>query len=84
MRFLGLAEMIVLGITLIAAGLILACGSVIFRFFSTEVPASSEASPVEEPFRIDDQMWRRQQDEVLEDISLPAEHVPTDRKRRDE
>jgi hypothetical protein len=76
--------MIVLGITLIAAGLTLVWGSVIFRFFRTDVPAFSEASPVEEPFRIDDQMWRRQQDEILEDISLPAEHVPTERERRDQ
>ena len=77
--------MIALGITLIAAGLTLVWGSVIFRFFRTDEPAFSEASPIEEPFRIDDQMWRRQQDELLEDSSsLPAEYAPTDRKRRDE
>jgi hypothetical protein len=75
--------MIALGIALIVAGLTLVCGSVTFRFFRTEVPASSEASLVGEPFRINDEMWRRP-DELLEDSSVPAEHVPTDRKRGDE
>jgi hypothetical protein len=79
---LRLAEMIALGIALIVAGLTLVCGSGIFRFFGTEVPASYEASLVEEPFRINDEMWR-QPDELLEDGSVPAEYAPTDRKRRD-
>jgi hypothetical protein len=75
--------MIALGITLIVAGLTLVCGSVTFRFFRTEVPASSEASLVGEPFRINDEMWR-QPDELSKDSSLLAEHVPSDRKRPDE
>jgi hypothetical protein len=73
--------MIVLGLALIVTGLTVVFGSVAFRFFSTDVPASSEASPGEEPFRIDDEMWG-QHDELSDESSPPAEYVQTHRKRR--
>jgi hypothetical protein len=50
-----------LGIALIVAGLTLVCGSIIFRLFRRQDPASSEESF--EPFRINDEM-RREPDKL--------------------
>jgi hypothetical protein len=69
--------MTALSIALIAAGLTLVCGSMIFRSFGGQEPSFSQDSFEEGLFRINDEMWR---DELG---STPAEHVPNDRKRRD-
>jgi hypothetical protein len=75
--------MTALGIALIVGGLALVCGSMIFRLFRSQEPASSEAPFEEGPFRIHDEMWR-DQDAPIGDSSAPAEHVPNDREGRDE
>jgi hypothetical protein len=62
---------------------VLESGSVVFRFFRTDVPAASEATPASEPFRINDQTWT-EHDELSADSSVPAEYAPADHKRRDE
>jgi hypothetical protein len=73
--------MTALGIALMVCGLTLVSGSMIFLLFRRHEPASSQESF--EVFRINDEM-RRKQDEPIENTSTPAEHVPDDRKRRDE
>jgi hypothetical protein len=75
--------MTTLSITLIVAGLTLVCGSMIFRLFTGQEPSFSQDSFEEGLLRINDEMWR-QQDELIGDRSTPAEHVPNDPERREE
>jgi hypothetical protein len=79
-----LVKMTALGIALIVIGLTLVCGSMIFRMFSE--PSSSEESFEERLEQTEHHLdeMRKERRELLEDGSAPAEHVPNDRKRRDE
>jgi hypothetical protein len=70
--------MTALGIALIVAGLTLVCGSMIFRLFKGQEPASSQEPSEDRLLRIDEEMRRR------EDGSAPTEQVPNDRQRSDE
>jgi len=70
--------MTALGIALIVAGLTLVCGSMIFRLFTGQEPASSQEPSEDRLFRINDEMQREQG----EDRS--AERVPNDGKRLEE
>ena len=79
-----LVKMTALGIALIVIGLTLVCGSMIFSMFSE--PSSSEESFEERLEQTEHHLdeMRKERGELLEDGSAPAEHVPNDRKRRDE
>jgi hypothetical protein len=79
--------MTALGVALIVCGLTIVCASTIFFLIAGLILRRESSSPQESieegPFRINDEMWR-QQDERIGDSSAPAEQVPNDRKRRDE
>jgi hypothetical protein len=53
-----LVKMTALGTALIAAGLTLVSGSMIFRLFTRQEPAFSQESFEQALFRINDEMWR--------------------------
>jgi len=72
--------MTTLGIALIVCGLTLVCGSMIFRLFTRQEPASAQEFSEETSFRINDEM----RGEQSEDRSAPTEYIPNDRKHRDE
>ena len=72
--------MTTLGIALIVCGLTLVCGSMIFRLFTRQEPASAQEPSEETLFRINDEMQREQG----EDRSAPTEYIPNDRKHRHE
>jgi len=65
--------MTALGISLIICGLTLVCGSMIFRLFTGQEPASSQDPSEERLFRINDEM----QSEQGEDRSARTEQVLT-------
>jgi hypothetical protein len=75
--------MTTLGIALIVCGLTLVCGSMIFRLIVGREPSPPQASFEQGLERINDKM-RREQGEPLEDRSAPTEHIPNDRKHRDQ
>jgi len=73
-----------LGIALIVCGLTIVCASMIFLLIEVLIlrgePSSPQESSEQRLFRINDEMRREQG----EDRSAPTEHVPNDRKHRDQ